>query len=211
MAAFGVHAVHVVPNWLPADGIDAVLRQPPKRPFRLIYVGKWVRLKGVDLLAPIMRRLAADFELRFTGWPPKHMSLPGNMQPLGWASSRAQVRQWLKDADAMLFPSRLEGMPLAVLEAMGVGLPVVAARTASLPEIVMDGETGLLCPADDVDAFVAAVRRLRDNRPLWTAMQVAAAKRARREFAEEIAIPRYLRIYRKVLRGMPQRPAASNP
>jgi glycosyltransferase involved in cell wall biosynthesis len=194
-AEFGVDDVSVVPNWLPPDAFEPLIRERHDGPFRLIFVGSWCRRKGIDLLSPIMRGLGDGFLLSFTGEPPKHETLPANMLPLGWASARAQVRSWLKESDAMLFPSRLEGMPLAVLEAMGVGLPVVAARTASLPEIVMDGETGLLCPADDVDAFVAAVRRLRDNRPLWTAMQVAAAKRARREFTEEVAIRAYLHIY----------------
>lgn len=199
-AAFGIEDVRVIPNWLPPEAFDAVTRGPHAGPFRLIFLGSWCLRKGVDLLAPIMRRLGDGFELRYTGTPSKGEALPPNMRPLGWADSRAQVRTWLQQADAMLFPSRLEGLPLAVLEAMGTGLPVVAARAASLPEVVIDGETGLLCPTDDVPAFAAAIRRLRDEPPLWQRMQTAAVERARREYAEEIAIQRYQRLYDDVLR-----------
>lgn len=52
------------------------------------------------------------------------------------------------------FPSRLEGLPLTVIEAMACGLPVIAAASSSLPEVVQDGASGMLCPLDDVDAFV---------------------------------------------------------
>jgi glycosyltransferase involved in cell wall biosynthesis len=121
------------------------------------------------------------------------------MRPLGWAKSRAQVRAWLREADAMLFPSRLEGMPLAVLEAMGVGLPVVAARAASLPEVVIDGETGLLCPTDDVHGFVTAIRRLRNDPLLWQSMQRASRAVAEHEYTEERAMADYLRLYAEVL------------
>ena len=104
----------------------------------------------------------------------------------------------------MLFPSRLEGMPLAVLEAMGVGLPVVAADVASLPEVVRHAETGLLAPSRRMlAAFVSAVRRLRDDPGLHEAMQMASAARARYEFGEDNAIARYVALYATVLGRRP--------
>ena len=197
--AFALDDVRVIPNWLPADAFEPVLRPPHEGPFRLVFIGNWNRRKGVDLLAPIMRRLGDGFLLSYTGTPRPDEDLPANMRPLGWATSRAQVRAWLREADAMLFPSRLEGMPLAVLEAMGVGLPVVAARAASLPEVVIDGETGLLRATDDIDGFVTAIRRLRDEPALRVAMQTSAMARTRAEYAEDLAISRYLRVYAEVL------------
>ncbi|MFN3594090.1 MAG: glycosyltransferase [Thiobacillaceae bacterium] len=65
-----------------------------------------------------------------------------------------------RQADALLFPSRIEGLPLTVIEAMACGLPVIAAKSASLPEVVAHGATGLLCPVDDVGAYVSAPRTL---------------------------------------------------
>ena len=67
------------------------------------------------------------------------------------------VAAWLRRADVLVHPARWEGFGLAVLEAMLAGLPVVATRVSSLPELVADGETGILVPPDDPDAFGAAV------------------------------------------------------
>src|SRR5919201_1744879 len=66
----------------------------------------------------------------------------------------------LRRADVFVHPARWEGFGLAVLEAMLCGLPVVATRVSSIPEIVVDGETGVLVPPDDDAALAAALRRV---------------------------------------------------
>jgi glycosyltransferase involved in cell wall biosynthesis len=67
------------------------------------------------------------------------------------------VAAWLRRADVLVHPARWEGFGLALLEAMLASLPVVATRVSSIPEIVVDGETGLLVPPDDPSALAAAV------------------------------------------------------
>jgi glycosyltransferase involved in cell wall biosynthesis len=70
------------------------------------------------------------------------------------------VAAWLRRADLLLHPVRWEGFGLALLEAMLASKPVVATNVSSIPEIVADGETGLLVPPDDAAAFAAAVIRV---------------------------------------------------
>jgi glycosyltransferase involved in cell wall biosynthesis len=70
------------------------------------------------------------------------------------------VAAWLRRADVLVHPARWEGFGLALLEAMLASLPVVATRVSSIPEIVVDGETGLLAPPDDASALAAAVNRV---------------------------------------------------
>ena len=70
------------------------------------------------------------------------------------------VAAWLRRADLLVHPVRWEGFGLALLEAMLASLPVVATKVSSIPEIVVDGETGLLIPPDDPGALAAAVNRL---------------------------------------------------
>lgn len=143
------------------NGIDTDLFRPgnrvrqPGEPFRLLYVGSWIKRKGVDLLAPIMRELGDGFELYYTGGSAaekdkKHM--PDNMHDLGRLNQQ-QVIQQMQQADAFLFPSRSEGMPLVVAEAMACGLPVVGAKKTVLNELLIDSFNGSLCISGDYKDF----------------------------------------------------------
>lgn len=196
---FGRSEIEVVPNWLPSSAFVPPQRAAHREPFRLLYVGAWRRAKGSDLLVPIMKKLGPRFELGFTGTPPKAIELPANMRPLGWSSDPAQVREWMRKADALLFPSRLEGMSLAVLEAMACGLPVIATDCTSLPELIIHGANGLLCPTDNVNAFAAAAERLHVNPAEWVAMQEAAFARAKTFHTEEAAVESYLALYSELI------------
>lgn len=66
----------------------------------------------------------------------------------------------LRAADMLLLPSTVEGLPLSILEAQATKVPVLAAPTAGIPEIIKDGQTGLLIPAGDVNGYVAGIQQL---------------------------------------------------
>lgn len=196
---FGRQDIMAIHNWIDTAQFSPVVRHEPHHPFRLLFVGNLTRRKGADLLPRIMEKLSSDFELHFTGTPPAWKKLPDNMVPIGWTSQPETLRQWFGEADALLFPSRMEGLPLAVLEAQACGLPVIASNSASLPELIEHGQNGLLCPVDDVDAFVVAARRLRDDPTTWIRMCIDARKRAVGKFGEETAIEKYLAVYNRLL------------
>jgi glycosyltransferase involved in cell wall biosynthesis len=73
------------------------------------------------------------------------------------------VASWLRRADLLVHPARWEGFGLALLEAMLASKPVVATNVSSIPEVVADGETGLLVAPDDPAALAAAVIRVLDD------------------------------------------------
>lgn len=195
-----------VPMQVIHNGIDTTRFHPVERrsvgkPFQLLYVGSWMARKGVDLLAPIMRDLGDDFILRYTGRATAandEYAMPPNMIDIGRLSNE-QVVKAMQHADAFLFPSRSEGFGLVAAEAMACGLPVIATRGSSLPEVVEDGVTGLLCPQDDVAAFVHAIRRLAADSKLWQEMSLNAVARVHRMFSEDSALAAYLQVYRDVL------------
>lgn len=187
------------------NGVDIQRFHPPTKrqtqhPFRLLYIGSWMARKGVDLLAPIMRELGEDFTLHFTGGPvaqKNQRDVPSNMHDLGRLDLHGVVSA-MQHADALLFPSRSEGMPLTILEAMACGLPVICTRGSSLTEVVQEGETGYLCPRDDVLAFAQAARRLANDGPLRSKMREAARQRVEAEFSSSNMIESYIRQYEQL-------------
>ena len=107
------------------------------------------------------------------------------------------VAAWLRRADVLVHPARWEGFGLALLEAMLASLPVVATRVSSIPEIVVDGETGLLVPPDDASALAAAVNRvLADPAPYGE----RGRARAQAEFSVAEMTDRTLAVYESASR-----------
>ncbi len=108
---------------------------------------------------------------------------------------RDDVDRVLRAGDVFVHPSRLEGLPLAILEAMAAGLPVVASRVGGIPEAVMDGETGVLVAPGDVDALASALRRVLETAGLASALGTAGRTRAERFFSVEAMVSAYRRLY----------------
>jgi glycosyltransferase involved in cell wall biosynthesis len=186
----GMDGVEVIHNWVDTERFKP---QPQEargdRPFSLLFVGKFSRLKGGDLLAPLMRRLGTAFELRFTAEPQdcRNMNLPANMIPIGRLSEQEMICAY-QACDALLLPSRAEGFGYAALEAMACGKPVIACNNTALPEIVTNGITGILCDTGDVGAFANACRLLADDSALCSLMGSAGRQRAIELFSESTAI-----------------------
>lgn len=197
---FGLERIEVIHNGVDTTRFHPTPRSEPNRPFRLLYVGNWIARKGVDLLAPIMQELGNHFELAYTAdrnGTHERYALPPNCRCLGRLSGEALIAAY-QQADALLFPSRLEGLPLTVLEVQASSLPVIAARTGPLPEIVKDKVTGLLCPPNEVAAFAQAARWLALHPEQWQRMRQAARAHAM-AFDIEAMVGHYLEVYRSVL------------
>lgn len=195
-----------VPMQVIYNGIDTEIYRPDNRkrrrdgPFRLLYVGGWKRLKGVDLLTPIMRELGRDFELHYTGGSTAiryRQDMPANMRDLGRLSGHEVVAA-MQSADAFLFPSRSEGLPLVVIEAMACGLPVIAVNCSSLAEVVEDAATGLLCPRENLSALVAAARSLGNDESVRLAMGISARRVAKTRFSSQQMVDAHVCMYRAI-------------
>lgn len=110
----------------------------------------------------------------------------------------SDVPQFLRSLDVCMLPSRAEGLPLTVLEAMATGLPVIATNVAGTAEAVRDGVEGLLVEPRDVAALEAAMCRLISDEPLRLRMGRAALERARSSFSIAAAAGRVWEVYRDV-------------
>lgn len=134
-------------------------------------------------------RAALDHQVRILGLQKKARLL----------GMREDVPLLLAASDVLCLPSREEGLGIAALEAMAAGLPVVATRVGGLPEVVAEGETGLLVPARDPAALAAALESLLTNPTRARALGTAGRARAAAYFAREGMLAATDAVYRKAL------------
>lgn len=154
--------LHLVRN-----GVSAA-RPPPVGPapawrskgLRLLFVGRFDRQKGLDVLLASLSMLGDEAQCAVAGMPvlgDDTAALPDSVLSLGWLGA-GQIEAALDSADALVVPSRWEGFGLVAAEAMRAGRAVIAARVGGLPEVVADGITGVLFEPGSPQALVAAVR-----------------------------------------------------
>jgi glycosyltransferase involved in cell wall biosynthesis len=116
-----------------------------------------------------------------------------------FTGARADARALTGAADVVVIPSRSEGLPLAALEALAAGRPIVATAVRGLRDLLEDGRTALLVPPGDEAALAAAVRRLLADGDLARALGEAGLQEASR-YTEDAMVAAYLRLYGEVAR-----------
>ena len=162
--------------------------------------------KGVDVAIRALPEILAAEEtamLVVLGEGPQRAELEGLASSLGVADSTylpgrvGDVTAWLERAELVLHPVRWEGFGLALLEAMRARRAVVATCVSSIPEIVVDGETGIVVAPDRADTIAGAVTELLADDELRTRLGAAGYTRARREFSVARMIERTLEVYER--------------
>jgi glycosyltransferase involved in cell wall biosynthesis len=188
-ADYGVAGVGVLPN--ATGGLDhgpaLEAMEGEESSGYLLFVGRLRIRKGVEVLLDALRRLvergraprllvAGDGEHRQSlERTAARLGVAGHVRFLGRCAA-PEVRRRLAGADALVVPSLYEGMPLVILEAMEARVPVVASAVSGIPEVVVDGETGWLVPAEDPVALAAALAEVTAD-PAGARQRGAAGRR----------------------------------
>lgn len=189
---------------------DLVLRAPPAPPagpFRVAFVGRLAPEKCVD---DLLRAVAAapGIALTVVGDGTRRAALQALARELGieprvtwsgyvpWGPALFEI---LRGCSALALPSATEGLGLVVVEAMSQGLPVVGTRVGGIPELVRDGESGLLVGVHRPDELAAALLRLAGDPALRLRLAAGALETARRNTLERQTGPLVQRIARAVL------------
>jgi glycosyltransferase involved in cell wall biosynthesis len=162
----------------------------------LLCVARLVRQKGVDVAAaalPRIRERHPDAVLVVLGEGPERARL--GAEGLYLPGRVGDVAAWYGRAELLVHAVRWEGFGLALLEAMLAAKPVVASRVSSIPEIAVDGETGLLVPPDDPAALADAVTAVLDDPERAADYGRAGRERARAEFSVERMAERTSGVY----------------
>lgn len=117
------------------------------------------------------------------------------LESVWFAGFRREVPAWLAAIDVLVIPSRWEGLPMALLEAMALGKPVVAHAVGGIPDVVRDGQEGLLVSPRHPEQMVQALARLLGDVPLRQQMGARAQARVRAHFSAESLSRAYERLY----------------
>jgi glycosyltransferase involved in cell wall biosynthesis len=198
--------IMVIPNGVSTSRYAATIRQ--WEPARLLIVGRVVYQKGIDLLLEALAGIAQmEWDLSIAGDGPQRESLEetahslginNRIKFLGWQSKSALVECYRR-ANLFVYPSRHEGMPNVVLEAMASGLPVIASEIAGNEELVLPGETGLLVPPENIEDLRAAIRELILDHQRRKIMGAAAQKRVEEQYTWAGTAQQYLELLNTAL------------
>jgi N-acetyl-alpha-D-glucosaminyl L-malate synthase BshA len=157
----------------------------------------------VKIFARVARELPAQLVLIGDGpdrsaaeWLAHDLGIQARVHFLG---KQERVNEILPLADILLMPSELESFGLAALEAMACKVPSVATRVGGVPELIDDGETGLLYNVGDVEGMATGVLSLLNDPARLSAMREAGRRTAQKRFCASLVVPQYVRYYEKVL------------
>lgn len=186
----------VIHNFVPLPTTAAMEHaMDSTEPASLLFLGRLTREKGAFDLVRAAGKLNFDFRLIMGGGGD-----PGPLYALadslgikdkvafpGWISGNDKARA-LSEAEIFVLPSHFEGVPVAILEAMAWGVPIVATGVGGIPEVVGPAE-GVLVLVGDVDALAAALNGLLANPSMRATMGKAARSRVAATYSREAVIP----------------------
>jgi glycosyltransferase involved in cell wall biosynthesis len=175
---------------------------PAHRPLAVGTAAVLAPHKGIDVLVSACARVTVPAHLHIYG--DGELRAPLEAQALrlgvdatfhGWVGD---LRDRLEDLDLFVLPSRGENLPISILEAMAAALPVVATRVGGVPELVVDGETGLLVDPDNVESLGGALNALAGDPERRSLFGRRAALRISQHYDAAAAGTAMLDVYRRL-------------
>ncbi len=170
----------------------------------LITAARFAPPKDHLLLLEALSGIQGDWRLLLVGDGPTRCKVEQAAVALGLADriaflgTRGDTDELLAQADLFILPSKWEGLPLSILEAMRAGLPVIATDTGGVAEAVSDGVTGYLTPPGDAATLRDRIQRLIGSRDLLLAMGAAGRSRYEQDFRIETMVQKTVAVYREV-------------
>ncbi|MEW6607572.1 MAG: glycosyltransferase [bacterium] len=203
--------IRTIYNGIQIENYASKLEYSHKDIPRIIQVGNFYRHKGHEESLRALKHIKEEYGnaiLNLAGDGPERKSLEEIAAKLGLAENikflgiRNDIPKLLKEADIFWMPSKWEGMPLACIEAMACGLPVVASNVGGLPEIVSEGLTGYLIDKDSSEELAEKTITLLDNIEIARRFGINGRKRVESRFTMERMATAYENSYQDIMKGI---------
>ena len=193
--------IHVIPAGVNLDLWTTTFRIPKNRPVRILFVGGDFKRKGGYLLLDAWREYLRDrSELHLvtqSDIPPE----PGTYVYRDLKPNSPELMQLFAEADIFALPTFADTFGIVLVEAGAAGLPVVSTAIAGIPDIVRQGETGLLCPLGDVKGLAGALSDLIDNPEKRVAMGNRAREIVSAHFDAKKNVERLVQLFQDCAKG----------
>lgn len=214
MRAAGFSRISVVPNGVPARA-EIPDRDPPGASWKLGMVALFRPRKGTEVLLAalaVLRQAGHDVVLRAVGpfeTEAYQRELKSHVERLGlsdavqWVGFTRDVDSELAKMDLMILPSLFgEGLPMVILEAMAIGVPVVATAVEGTPEAIRDGIDGLIARPNDAEDLASTIARVVTGQVDWRQLRENSLARQRTQFSDQSMAAGVAAAYRAL--GAPQ-------
>lgn len=207
------NGIEVIPNFIDTDRFYRQDKEHFKQALCpngekvIVHISNFRPVKNTKTVVDIFHRVRdahSAVKLLLVGDGPERVPTERKARELGvyddirFLGKQDPIEEILAIADVFLMPSGSETFGLAALEAMACGVPTVVSDVGGLRELVVDGETGFLCPVGDVDAFTTRTRELLNDENLSERLAQAGRTRAEEDFDIDHVVPRYERYYEQV-------------
>ena len=173
---------------------------------KILFLGRLCKEKGIGELLAVMSDLKVkypDVRLYLAGiWEDQELraqavSLEDCVTDLGWISG-AEKQQYLRECDIFVLPSYFEGQPVSVLEAMANACGIVTTKTGSIPDMIIEGETGLFAAPKDTKTLEENLSKLLADSELCQTLGENARRKVEAEFSIDNNMKQLLAIYESI-------------
>ena len=173
---------------------------------KLLFLGRICKDKGIDELLDAVTEISRenkDVNLYIGGIYEEESyrkRIEGNdlVKFLGWIAGE-EKEKYLRECGIFVLPSYYEGFPVSVLEAMAGGCVVVASEVGGIPDVVTDGETGVLVPPKDSEMLKNAVLKVMNDKTLADKLRVSAFKKVEENYSSSASVERLVNIYNSLI------------
>ncbi len=208
--------IHVLPNFVDAERFRPRSNDDVRRGLTsgrdrqlIVHVSNFRALKRASETVDVLQRLGpeSNASLVLVGDGPDlslvrdHAARLGLLDRIRFLGEIENVEEVVAACDVALYPTESESFGLAALEAMATSVPVVTTRVGGVPEVVVDGETGLLHEVGDVDGMTASVRTLLTDSDLNARMGAQGRQRALELFSLDSLLLRHEQLYSSLIAG----------